>query len=172
MYFTPPPPEKHYVSRIYHLVLLFIADSRKYHQILTLLNNNRWLNDNSTKFRQLLKQSSILSPILFAWTISQNSCHYKALRLLCSINAISSPSRVFKLQNPIVLHCLISPLKNWDVWGFFIGVNNPTEIHSCNSFYELQKKLKVMCNPCVNATQGGTNMFAKHLFATSDYVIV
>ena len=38
--------EKHDFSHIYRLVLLFIADSRKYHQILTLLNNNRWLKDN------------------------------------------------------------------------------------------------------------------------------
>ena len=53
----------------------------------------------------------ILFPILFAPIISQNCLHYKASRLLCSINAISSPSCVFKLQNPIVLHCLISPLK-------------------------------------------------------------
>ena len=53
----------------------------------------------------------ILFPILFAPIISQNCRHYKASRLLCSINAISSPSYVFKLQNPIVLHCLISPLK-------------------------------------------------------------
>ena len=67
----------------------------------------------------------ILFPILFAPIISQNCRHYKASRLLCSINAISSPSCVFKLQNPIVLHCLITPLKNWDVWSFFYGVNNP-----------------------------------------------
>ena len=57
----------------------------------------------------------ILFPILFTPIISQNCHHCKAPRLLCSINAISSPSCVFKLQNPIVLHCLISPLKNWDV---------------------------------------------------------
>ena len=66
---------------------------------------------------------------------------------------------VFKLQNPIVLHCLISPLKNWDVWSFFYGVNSPIEIHSCNSFYELQKNLKVTRNPRENAAQGGTNIF-------------
>ena len=42
---------------------------------------------------------------------SQNWRHCKAPRLLCSINTISSTSCVFKLQNPIVLHCLISPLK-------------------------------------------------------------
>ena len=52
-----------------------------------------------------------LSPILFAGTISQNSHHYKSSRLLCSVNATSSPSCLFKLENPIVLHCLIFPLK-------------------------------------------------------------
>ena len=101
----------------------------------------------------------ILFPILFAPIISQNCHHYKASRLLCSVNAISSPSCVFKLQNPIVLHFLISPLKNWDVWVFFYGVNNQIEIHSCNSFYKLQKYLKVTRNPCENGTQGGTNIF-------------
>ena len=139
LYFTyPPPPEKRDFSHIYRLVLLFIADSRKYHQILTLLNNNRWLDDNSTKFRRLLKQCNVFYlQFCLLGLLARISRHYKASRLLCSINAISSPSCVFKLQNPIAFHCLISPLKNWDVWVFFYGVNNPIEIHSCNSFYEL-----------------------------------
>ena len=72
-------------------------------------------------------------PILFAPIISQNCRHYKASRLLSSINAISSPSCVFKLQIPIVLHCLISPIKNWDVWSFFYRVNNPRIIQPFTS---------------------------------------
>ena len=105
----------------------------------------------------------ILFPILFTPIISHNCRHCKAPRLLCSINAISSPSCVFKLQNPIVLHSLISPLKNWDVWSFFYGVNSPIEIHSRNSFYELQKSLKVTRNPRENATQGGYEYFHKYI---------
>ena len=105
------------------LFCFFIADFRNYNPILTLSNNKRWLEKISTKFRRPLKQCNVL--------------HSKASQLLCSINAISSPSYVFKLENPIALHCLISPLKNWDVWVFFYGANNPIEIHSCNSFYEL-----------------------------------
>ena len=58
LYFTYPR-EKCDFSHIYRLVLLFIAHSRKYNQILTLLNNNRWLDDNSTKFRRLLKQCNV-----------------------------------------------------------------------------------------------------------------
>ena len=53
----------------------------------------------------------ILSPILFVSIISKNSRRYKAPRLLSQINAISSPSCVFKLQNPIVLHSRIVPNK-------------------------------------------------------------
>ena len=44
-----------YFSHIHQVVFVFIANSRKYHQILTHLNNNRWLKENSTKFRRLLK---------------------------------------------------------------------------------------------------------------------
>ena len=61
-----------------------------------------------------------LFPILFAPIISPNCRHYKVSRLFCSINAISSPSCVFKLQNPIVLHCLISPLKKLGRLGLLL----------------------------------------------------
>ena len=104
----------------------------------------------------------ILFPILFALIISQNCRHYKASRLLCSINAISSPSCVFKLQNPIVLHCLISPLKNWDVWSFFYGVNNPRIIQP---FTKLNNNLKVTRNLHEDAKQGA-RIFSRIFFAT------
>ena len=108
----------------------------------------------------------ILFPILFTPIISQNCRHCKALRLLSSINAISSPSCVFKLQNPIVLHCLISPLKNWDVWSFFYDVNSPIEIHNCNSFYELQKNLS-HARILARMLHRGVRIFSRiHLFAT------
>ena len=105
----------------------------------------------------------ILFPILFTPIISQNCRHCKAPRLLCSINAISSPSCIFKLQNPIVLHCLISPLKKLGRLELFYGVNSPKEIHSCNSFYQLQKNLKVTRNPLENATQGRYEYFHQYI---------
>ena len=108
----------------------------------------------------------ILFPILFTPIISQNCRHCKAPRLLCSINSISSPSCVFKLQNPIVLHCLISPLKNWDVWSFFYGVNNPIEIHSCNSFYELQSHAQ-SSRECYT---GGYEYFHEYICSPPNYI--
>ena len=100
----------------------------------------------------------ILFPILFAPIISRNCRHYKASRLLCSINANFSPSCVFKLQNPIVLHCLISPLKKLGrVWSFFYGVNNPRIIQPFTSL--INNNLKVTRNLHEDAKQGGANIF-------------
>ena len=130
LYFTYPSGKTRFQPYLPSCFALY----RRLSQVSSNSHTVRQFNQVSSTFEAV---QCILSPILFAWTISQNSRHYKTSRVLCSINAISSPSCVFKLQNPIVLHCLISPLKNWDVWVFFYGVNNPIEIHSCNSFYEL-----------------------------------
>ena len=100
LYFTYLP-EKHDFNHIYRLVLPFIADSRKYHQILTLSNK-----DNSNKFRRLLKQCNVFYLQFCLLGLLARIPAIKASRLLCSINAISPPSCVLKLQNPIVLHCL------------------------------------------------------------------
>ena len=67
----------------------------------------------------------ILFPILFTPIISQNCRHCKAPRLLCSINAISSPSCVFKLQNPIAR----------------------TNVASVGSVFNNTRKLKVLSPP-------------------------
>ena len=127
LYFTYPPP-KHDFSHILPSCSRFTAESQQFHPKVVLLHNNPWLRNISTTAAQC-----ILFPLLFAPIISQNCRHYKASWLLCSINAISSSSCVFKLQNPIVLHCLISPLKNWDDWSFFYGVKNPRIIQPFTS---------------------------------------
>ena len=153
-------PRRNTISAIFcRLVRVLRPSRRRFTQVLyfyIIMHGKRIFPPSSSTFEAA---QCILFPILFTPIISQNCRHCKAPRLLCSINAISSPSCVFKLQNPIVLHCLIFPLKNWDVWSFFYGVNSPIEIHSCNSLYELQKNLKVTRNPRENATQGGTNIF-------------
>ena len=111
-------PRKNTISAIFTVLFCFLSPTLAtvIKLLRTLLNNNLWPKDNLTKFRRLLKQCSVFY-LRFCLLgriparICQNSCHYKASRLLCSINAISSPSCVFKLQNPVVIHCLISPLK-------------------------------------------------------------
>jgi hypothetical protein len=57
-YFTYPP-RKHDFSHILPSCLLFIAESGKYHQVVVLLHNDRWLKTISTKFNEVLKQCSI-----------------------------------------------------------------------------------------------------------------
>jgi predicted metalloprotease with PDZ domain len=50
----------HYdVSHILPSCLLFIAKSRKYHPVVVLLHNHKWLKKISTKFHQVLKQCSV-----------------------------------------------------------------------------------------------------------------
>jgi hypothetical protein len=39
--------------------LLYIAVSRRYHPVVVLLHNARWLKTISTKFNEVLKQCSI-----------------------------------------------------------------------------------------------------------------
>ena len=96
LYFTyPPPPRKNTISAIFTVLFcFFIADSRKYHQILTLLNSRRWLKDNSTKFRRLLKQCNVFCLQLCL------------LGLLARIPAITKP-RGFSAQGvaPLDIRC-------------------------------------------------------------------
>ena len=54
-YFTHPP-RKHDFSYILPSCLLFIAESRKYHPIVVLLHNDKWLKKISPKFHEVLKQ--------------------------------------------------------------------------------------------------------------------
>jgi hypothetical protein len=60
MAFTSPPPRKHDFSHILPSCLLFIAESHKYHPVVVLLHNDKWLKKISTTFRQVLKQCSVL----------------------------------------------------------------------------------------------------------------
>ena len=57
-YFTHPP-RKHDFSNILPSCLLFIAESRKYHPIVVLLHNDKWLKKISPKFHEVLKQCGV-----------------------------------------------------------------------------------------------------------------
>jgi replication initiation and membrane attachment protein DnaB len=84
------PLRKHDFSHILPSCLLSIAESRKYHPVVLLLYNNKWLKKISTKFRQVLKQlvQYILSSILCSSIFHQICRHCNASPLLCPINAI------------------------------------------------------------------------------------
>ena len=105
-------PCRNTISAIFcRLVRVLRPSRRRFTQLLyfyIIIHGKRIFPPSSSTFEAL---QCILFPMLFTPIISQNCRHCKAPRLLCSINAISSPSCVFKLQNPIVLHCLISSLK-------------------------------------------------------------
>ena len=68
-YFTYPP-RKHDFSHILPSCLLFIAESRKYHPLVVLLHNHKWLKKISKKVSSSFETvqcilSSILSPSIF-----------------------------------------------------------------------------------------------------------
>jgi hypothetical protein len=54
--------------------LLFIAKSRKYHPVVVLLHNDKWLKKISAKFHEVLKQCSVfifdIAAILMACSFS------------------------------------------------------------------------------------------------------
>jgi hypothetical protein len=92
--------------------LLFIAESGKYHPVVELLHNHKWLKRISTKVSSSCETvqcilSSILCPSIFReiWR------HCYGAPLLCPINATSSSSYVFRLQYPEVIHCGIVPIE-------------------------------------------------------------
>jgi hypothetical protein len=68
-YFTYPP-RKHDFSHILPSCLLFIAESGKYHPVVVLLHNHKWLKKFSKKVSSSLETvkcilSSILCPSIF-----------------------------------------------------------------------------------------------------------
>ena len=99
-YFTYPP-RKHDFSHILPSFLLFIAESRKYHPLVVLLHNHKWLKKISKKVSPVLKQCSVFY------------LRYCVLRYFVKlpINATSSFSYVFTLHYPRVLHCRIVPIQ-------------------------------------------------------------
>ena len=109
LYFTYPLP-KHDFSHILPSCSRFTAESQQFHPNVVLLHNNplvkEYFHQDSSTFEAA---QCILFPILFAPIISQNRRHYKASHLLNKCHFFTSCA--VKLQNPIVLHCLISPLK-------------------------------------------------------------
>jgi hypothetical protein len=110
-YFTHPP-RKHDFSYILPSCLLFIAESRKYHPVVVLFHNDKWLKKISAKFHEVLKQCSLFIFDIVSLDISSNWRHFNGSPLLCLINATSSFSYVFRLQYPGVLHCRIVPIEN------------------------------------------------------------
>ena len=110
LYFTHPP-RKHDFSHILPSCLLFIAESRKYHPVVVLLHNDKWLKKISAKFHEVLKQCSVFIFDIVSLDISSNCRHFNGSPFLCPINATSSFSYVFRLQYPRVLHCRIVPIE-------------------------------------------------------------
>jgi hypothetical protein len=92
--------------------LLFIAKSRKYHPVVVLLHNDKWLKKISAKFHEVLKQFSVFIFDIVSLDISSNCRHFNGLQFLCPINATSF-SYVFILQYPRVLHCRIVPIEKF-----------------------------------------------------------
>ena len=104
-YFTYPPRKQDF-SHILPSCLLFIAESRKYHPVVVLLHNHKWLKK-----------------------ISRKVCrHFNGSPLLCPINATSSFPYVFRLQYPRVLHCRIVPIQKLTIL-FVFGRKNPPVNH-------------------------------------------
>ena len=97
-------------SHILPSCLLFIAESGKYHPVVVLLNNHKWLKKISKKVSSSFETvqcilSSILCPSIFReiWR------HCNGSPLLCPINTTSSSSYIFRFQYPEVIHCRIVP---------------------------------------------------------------
>ena len=85
-YFTYPP-RKHDFSHILPSCFLFIAVSRKYHPVVVLLHNGKWLKKISTKFRR------------------------SAFYFVFDIVSFAISSNMPRLQYPRVLHCRIIPIE-------------------------------------------------------------
>ena len=110
---TPPPPhppQQHNFSHILPSCLLFISESGKYHPVVVLLHNHKWLNKISRKVLSNFETvqcilSSILCPSIFCEILR----HCNGSPLLCPINATSLFSYVFRLQYLRVIHCIIVP---------------------------------------------------------------
>ena len=116
----PPPPRQNTISAVFCHLVCFLSPTVASIQFFYVSSN----------FERV---QCILSPILFASIIAQNSRHYttsysgsftrcsyvkdpgyevghhKALRFFCQIYVMSSTSCVFKLQNPILSPSLKHP---------------------------------------------------------------
>ena len=80
-YFTHPPRKHDF--HIFASCLLFIAESRKYHPVVVLLHNHKWLKNISTKFHQVLKKCSVFY------------LRYSVLRYFVKYGAIAMARRFF-----------------------------------------------------------------------------
>jgi hypothetical protein len=109
--------------------LLFIAESRKYPPVVVLLHNHKGLKNISTKFRQVVRQCSVLylRYCVLRYFVKFGR-HFNGSPLLCPINATSSFSYVFRLQYPRVLHCRIVPIEKLTTFVPF-GRKNPPVSH-------------------------------------------
>ena len=114
MHFISLTPHENTISALFcrRSCLLLIVESGKYHQVVVLLHNHKWLKKISKKVSSSLETvqcilSSILCPSIFReiWR------HCNGAQLLCPINATSSSSYVFRLQYPEVIHCRIVPIE-------------------------------------------------------------
>ena len=110
-YFTYPP-RKHDFSHILPSCLLFIAESGKYHPVVVLLHNHKWLKKISKKVSSSFETGQcILSSTLCPSIFREIWRHCNGSPLLCPINATSSSSYVFRLQHTGVIHCRIVPIE-------------------------------------------------------------
>ena len=166
-YFTYPP-RKHDFSHILPSCLLFIAESRKYHPIVVLLHNHKWLKKISKKVSPVLKPSAVYFIFdIVTFDISSNCRHFNGSPLLCPINATSSFSYVFTLHYPRVLHCRIVPIQNLKKL-FVLGRKKPPIIVVLSEFKRSNLKVtRKFAKTPRGLLDRGVNIFTKRLFAAT-----
>ena len=171
MHFISLTPHENTISALFcrRSCLLFIVESGKYHQVVVLLHNHKWLKKISKKVSSSLETvqcilSSILCPSIFReiWR------HCNGAQLLYPINATSSSSYVFRLQYPEVIHCRIVPIEKLKTLVVFER-RKPLNTVVLSEFKRSNLKVtrKFVKTPRGLHT-GGVNIFTKRLFATTE----
>jgi hypothetical protein len=127
-YFTYPP-RKHDFSHILPSCLLFITEYRKYHPVIVLLHNHKWLKNISKKVSSTFDTVQCILPSILCPSIFRQIAAILMARRF-SINATSSFSYVSRLHYPRVLHCRIVPIQKLEIL-FVLGRKNLPVQLSC-----------------------------------------
>ena len=174
-YFTYPP-RKHDFSHILPSCLLFIAESRKYHPLVVLLHNHKWLKKISKKVSPVLKQCSVFYLRYCVLRYFVKLPPFNGSPLLCPINATSSFSYVFTLHYPRVLHCRIVPIQKLKKL-FVLGRKKPPIIVVLSEFKRSNLKVtrKFAKTPRGHVDRGGEyfheTFIRRHIQATASGVV-
>ena len=126
--------------------------------------------DFKERFIKFLNSAVYFIFDIVSFAISSNCRHFNGSPLLCTINATSSFSYVFRLQYPRVLHCRIvsiEKLKILFVFGRKIPPVNHLSSKYKTNYLKVTRNLRENFSWTHDRGGGGVNIFTKRLFAAT-----